>query len=61
MEYIWKGKFNEENKKNGKGIEYDFDDNIVFEGEYLNDKRIKGIEYYIMGTKRYEGDYKDKK
>ena len=61
MEYIWKGGFNEENKKNGKGIEYDFDVNIVFEGEYLNDKRIKGIEYYKMGTKRYEGDYKDKK
>ena len=32
MEYIWKGDYNKENKKNGRGKEYDFDDNIVFEG-----------------------------
>ena len=61
MEYIWKGDFNEENKKNGIGKEYDFDDNIVFEGKYINDIREKGIEYYIFGTKKYEGDYKDGK
>ena len=61
MEYIWKGDFNEENKKTGKGKEYDFDDNVIFEGEYSNGLRIKGVEYYIKGTKIYEGDYKDNK
>ena len=61
MEYIWKGEFNEENEKNGIGKEYDFDDNIVFEGEYQNGIRKNGIEYYIFGTKKYEGDYKDGK
>ena len=61
MEYIWNGSFNKENKKNEFGKEYDFDDNIVFEGEYINGIKIKGIEYYIIGTKKYEGDYKDGK
>ena len=61
MEYIWKGGYNSENKKNGKGKEYDFDDNLVFEGIYENDLRKKGIEYYIIGNKKYEGDYKDGK
>ena len=34
-------------KKNGKGKEYDRDDNLIFEGEYLNGKRWngKGKEY----------------
>ena len=31
MEYIWNGDYNSEDKKNGIGKEYDFDDNIVFE------------------------------
>ena len=61
MEYIWKGGYNEEEEKNGNGEEYDFDDNIVFEGVYINGKRQKGIEYYIIGTKKYVGDYKDGK
>ena len=41
MEYIWRGEFDEDNKKTGKGKEYDFDNNIIFEGEYSNDSRIK--------------------
>ena len=61
MEYIWRGDFNEENKKNGIGKEYDFDDNILFEGEYINGMKKKGIEYYTFGTKKYEGEYKDGK
>ena len=61
MEYIWKGGYNEKEEKNGNGEEYDFDDNIVFEGVYINGKRQKGIEYYIIGTKKYVGDYKDGK
>jgi len=61
MEYIWKGDYNEEYKKNGFGKEYDFDDNIVFEGEYINGIRKKGVEYYIIGTKKYEGEYKNGK
>ena len=28
-------------KKNGKCIEYDNDDNLIFEGEYLKGKRIE--------------------
>ena len=61
MEYMWRGNFDEENKKIGKGKEYDFDDNIIFEGEYSNDLRIKGVEFYIKGTKKFAGDYKNNK
>ena len=32
-------------KKNGKGIEYDENGDIIFEGEYLYDYKIKGKEY----------------
>ena len=28
-------------KKNGKGKEYNYDGNLVFEGEYLNDKKME--------------------
>ena len=60
IEYIWKGEYNKSNKKHGKGKDYDFDDNIIFEGIYENGSRKNGIEYYIIGTKRYEGEYKNK-
>ena len=34
-------------KENGKGKEYDFEDKLKFEGEYLNGKRNrKGKGYY---------------
>jgi len=61
MEYIWKGDYNSEYKKTGKGKEYDFDDNLVFEGEYENGLRKNGVEYYLIGNKKYEWDYKDGK
>ena len=54
MEYMWRGNFDEDNKKTGKGKEYDFDDNIIFEGEYSNDLRIKGVEFY-KNNKRWNG------
>ena len=60
-ENIWSGEFDDENQKTGKGKEYDFDDNIVFEGEYYNNEKIRGIEYYIIGTKKFEGDYNNNK
>ena len=61
MEYIWKGEYNIENKKNGFGKEYDYDDDLIFEGEYINGLRKLGIEFYIIGTKKYQGEYKDGK
>ena len=32
-------------EKNGKGKEYNKDGNIIFEGEYYNDKKWNGIGY----------------
>ena len=44
--------------RNGKGEEYDYDSNLIFEGEYLNGKRNgKGKEYYKNGMLRFEGEY----
>ena len=55
---IWKGNYNEKNQKHGKGQEYDIDGNLLFEGEYENDKRITGKEYYTINKKlKYEGNY----
>lgn len=51
MEYIWEGELNEENKKNGYGKKYDFDDNIVFEGEYINVIRKKGQNIILLEQK----------
>ena len=61
MNYIYNGYYNEKNLKNGIGEEYDFDNNIIFKGEYENNKRKKGIEFYIIGSKKFEGKYKDGK
>ena len=45
-------------EKNGKGKEYDFDDNLIFEGDYLNGKRNgTGKEYYKDGKIKFEGEY----
>ena len=47
-------------EKDGKAKEYsNFDDNLLFEGEYLNGKRCdgKGKEYYSNGELKYEGEY----
>ena len=44
-------------KKNGKIKEYYPDtDQLIFEGEYLYDRKIKGKEY-IKGRLEYEGEY----
>ena len=46
--------------KDGKGFikEYDEDDKLRFEGEYLNgQKNGKGKEYDYDGTLRFEGEY----
>ena len=42
-----------------KGKEYNsYNDNIIFEGEYLDGKRNgKGKEYYIFGNLLFEGEY----
>ena len=46
-------------EKNGKGKEYNINNNIlIFEGEYLNGKRNgKGKEYYNNGKLMLEGEY----
>ena len=39
-------------------MEYDRNFNIIFEGEYLNDKRNgKGVEYNKKGKIRFKGEY----
>ena len=42
-------------KKSGKGKEY-YQEQLIFDGEYLFGQRKKGIEY-IKGIKEYEGEY----
>ena len=46
-------------EKNGKGKEYNINNNkIIFEGEYKNWKRKgKGKEYYENGKVKFEGEY----
>ena len=78
-EYYSNEKIKFEGSKNGKGVEYFYikDDDkkgqILFEGEYRNNKRWngrgketyiengngKGIEYNIYGNLEFEGEYKD--
>ena len=46
--------------KDGKGYvrNYDFDDNLIYEGEYLNgEKNGKGKEYYWDNILAFEGEY----
>ena len=46
--------------KNGKGFikEFNYDGNIIFEGEYLNGKRNgKGKEYSLFETLKFDGEY----
>ena len=46
-------------KKNGKGIAYNTNGEILFEGEFLNGRRWngKGKEYDIFGLLSFEGTY----
>ena len=44
--------------RNGKGKEYFSDGKLIYEGEYLNDKRNgKGKQYNYNGKLIYEGEY----
>ena len=43
--------------KNGKGKEYNYDDKLVFEGEYLNRKRNGKGKEYKYGNLIFEGEY----
>ena len=63
IEHLWTGKYNRFNGKEGKGIELDLKDNLIFDGEYEDSKKIKGIEYYIKikGLKKFEGTYNNDK
>ena len=42
---------------NGKVIEYWFNGELKFEGEYLNGKRNKGKEYNYKGKLEFEGEF----
>ena len=44
-------------KMNGKGKEYDDKGQLIFEGEYLNGKKLEGKEYRYDGTLIFEGKY----
>ena len=43
-------------ERDGKGKEYNKDENSVFEGEYQYGRRIKG-KYYVNGKLIFEGEY----
>ena len=59
---IWKGNYNFDNQKHGKGEEYDIDGNIIFEGEYENGLKKEGKEFYYINQKlKYEGNYLNNK
>ena len=45
-------------ERNGEGKEYNNEGKLIFEGEYLNDKRWKGKEYNNEGKLEFEGEYK---
>ena len=47
--------------RNGEGIEYDNNKNIIFEGQYLNGKKSYGIEYDNYQNIIYEGEYSNGK
>ena len=67
---IYRGDYNENNQKHGKGIEYTIDGDIIFEGEYDNGQKKEGKEYYLITKKeekniinilKYEGNYQNGK
>ena len=45
-------------KKSGKGLEYDFFDKKKFKGNFLKNKRLKGKLYYNQGKLLFEGEFK---
>ena len=45
-------------KRSGKGKEYDFEGNLKYEGEYLyGNKNGKGKEYDDNGKLKFEGEF----
>ena len=59
---IWQGNYNEDNLKHGKGVEFNIDNNIIFEGEYENGLKKEGKEFYYIDHKiKYEGNYQNDK
>ena len=57
--FDWEKYFNDEFfKKKIKRKEYDYNGNLLFEGEYLNGERNgKGKEYDYNGQLKFEGEY----
>ena len=48
-------------KKRRKGKEFNADDELLFEGEYLDEIKIKGKEYNKDGIVIFEGEFSDGK
>ena len=47
-----------DNHLKNKGKEYNYNDKLIYEGEYLNfEKNGKGREYYDNGKLKFEGEY----
>ena len=44
-------------KWNGKGLEFDENDNLIYNGEYLNSKRNGKGKKYNEGRLIFEGEY----
>ena len=44
-------------EKNGKAKEYDYNGKLIFEGEYLKDKRYENGKEYSFGKLMFEGEY----
>ena len=61
--YIYKGEVKKGTKiKNGKGKEYHLNGELLYEGEYNNDKREgNGIEYSEEGEPIFKGEFKEGK
>ena len=54
----YEGELSEDNKKNGKGIEFYKNGNKRYEGMFINGKHSgEGIEYFENGNIKYKGEY----
>ena len=43
--------------KIGRGKEFNYKGELLFEGEYFNDERLKGKAFYRNGNVEFEGEY----
>ena len=58
IDYKKKSRIYREGERNGKGKEYNYNGELLFEGEYINGIRNgKGKEYYSNGKLLFEGEY----